>query len=166
MSTGQRLPSKVFVRMIGLIFWVLAPLALIAQQSNPAFVGSISIEGAPNAVLQGIPIRPGDPLTTEALHAAIQVLFDAGGYGRIDVDALEDSDGTTDLTFLVQEPYFLATVNLSPATLLERPLSNYLNLPHGERFSRTQLDEIVAAVTEQLELEGLLPGRGRTDLRV
>ena len=77
-----------------------------------------------------------------------------GGYGRINVDASESADGTTALTFLVEDPYFLATVILSPATLLERPLSNYLDLPHGQRFSRTQLDEIVTAVGEQLEREG------------
>ncbi len=142
------------MRMIRLISWVLFPLALAAQQPDPALVGTIAIEGAAETVLEVIPIRPGDLLTPEAIRASIQSLFDAGGYGRIDVDASEASDGTTALTFLVEEPYFLATVILSPSTLLERPLSNYLELPHGERFSRTQLDEIAAAVGEQLERQG------------
>ena len=140
--------------MICLISWVLFPLALAAQRPYAAPVGTIAIEGAPPTVLEAIPIRSGDILTAEAIHASIQALFDAGDYGHIDVDASETSDGTTALTFLVQEPYFLATVILSPATLLERPLSNYLDLPHGQRFSRTQLDEIVAAVGEQLKREG------------
>ena len=142
------------MRMIGLMSWVLFPLALAAQQPDPASVGTIAIEGAPRTLLEVIPIRSGDVLSGEAIHASIQALFDSGGYGRINVDASEAPDGTTALTFLVEEPYFLATVVLSPANLLERPLSNYLNLPHGERFSRTQLDEIVASVSEQLEREG------------
>ena len=142
------------MRMICLISWVLFPLALAAQQPYAAPVGTIAIEGAPPTVLEAIPIRSGDVLSAESIRASIQALFDVGGYGRINVDASETADGTTALTFLVEEPYFLATVILSPATLLERPLSNYLDLPHGQRFSRTQLDEIVTAVGEQLEREG------------
>ena len=154
LSIGEYFASKVFMRMISLISWLLFPLALGAQQPYPASVGSIAIEGAPETALEVLPIQSGDVLTAEAIRDSIQALFDAGGYGRIDVDASENSDGTTALTFLVEEPYFLATVILSPVTLLERSLSNYLDLPHGERFSRTQLDEIVAAVGEQLEREG------------
>jgi outer membrane protein insertion porin family len=142
------------MRMICLISWVLFPLALAAQQPYAAPVGTIAIEGASPTVLEAIPIRSGDVLSAESIRASIQALFDVGGYGRINVDASETADGTTALTFLVEEPYFLATVILSPATLLERPLSNYLDLPHGQRFSRTQLDEIVTAVGEQLEREG------------
>ena len=140
--------------MIGLISWVLFPLALAAQQPYPASVGTIAIEGAPRTLLEVIPIRSGDVLSGEAIHASIQALFDAGGYGRIEVDASQASDGTTALTFFVEDPYFLASVILSPAGLLERPLSNFMDLPYGERFSRTQLDEIAVAVGEQLEREG------------
>jgi outer membrane protein insertion porin family len=140
--------------MICLISWVLFPVALAAQQPYAAPVGTIAIEGAPQTVLEAIPIRSGDVLSAESIRASIQALFDVGGYGRINVEASETAGGTTALTFLVEEPYFLATVILSPATLLERPLSNYLDLPHGQRFSRSQLDEIVTAVGEQLEREG------------
>ncbi len=153
-SIGGWLPSNVLMRTICLITWVLVPLALAAQQPNPASVGAVHVEGAPESVLEVIPIRSGDILTAEALHASIQALYDTGGYGRINVDASPAPDGTTDLTFLVEEPYFLATVVLTPPNLLERPLSSYLDLPHGERFSRTQLDDIVAAVGEQLGREG------------
>ena len=117
-------------------------------------MGTIAIEGAPRTLLEVIPIRSGDVLSGEAIHASIQALFDAGGYGRIEVDASQASDGTTALTFFVEDPYFLASVILSPAGLLERPLSNFMDLPYGERFSRTQLDEIAVAVGEQLEREG------------
>ncbi len=142
------------MRIICLISCVLLPLALAAQQPDSTRVGTIAIEGAPESILEVIPLRSGDILTTELVRASIQALFDEGRYGHIEVDASESQDGTTSLTFLVEEPYFLATVILRPDTLLDRPLSNYLDLPYGERFSRTQLDEIVAAVGEQFGREG------------
>ena len=142
------------MRIIRLISCVLLPLALAAQQPDSTRVGTIAIEGAPESILEVIPLRSGDLLTTESVRASIQALFDEGRYGHIEVDASESPDGTTSLTFFVEEPYFLATVILRSATLLDRPLCNYLDLPYGERFSRTQLDEIVNAVGEQFGREG------------
>ena len=88
------------MRIICLISCVLLPLALAAQQPDSTRVGTIAIEGAPESILEVIPLRSGDILTTELIRASIQALFDEGRYGQIEVDASESQDGTTSLTFL------------------------------------------------------------------
>ena len=146
------------MRVIGLISLLSIPLALAAQQPYGIPIGEIRIEGDSEALLAVVPLHPGDILTSDAVRASIQALYDRGRYGRIDVDAVEAPDGVR-LTFLVQKPHFLATVRLRPQTLFERPISSYVDLPYGERFSRTTLDRIVAAVEEQLRAEGYFQAR-------
>ena len=137
-----------------LLFSAIVPLVLAAQQPYGLPVSRVDVEGAPDSVLEGVSILPGDILTREAVRQAIQAIFDEGAYGQIEVDARINADQTTRLTFLIQEPYFLAAVALNPETLLERPLSNYVDLPFGERISRNQVDGILEVVREQLRRIG------------
>ena len=155
------------MRVIGLIFLLFMPLARAVQQPYGAPIGEIRIEGDAEASLEVLPLQAEDTLTSEAVRASIQALYDSGRYGRIELDAVERADGALQITFLVQRPYFLATVRLNPETLFDRPISSYVDLPYGERFSRTTLlDRIVAAVEEQLRAEGYFQARVGSGLRV
>lgn len=142
------------MRVIRLIVPILLfSQALSAQVPYGVPVVSVAIQPEAPAVVDTVGIRPGDRLTPELLHDAIQSLYDAGGYGRIEVEAFPENDGTR-IEFTVEPPYFFATIRLEPERILQRPVSSYATLPYGQRFSRTQLDRIVEVVRAELEAEG------------
>ena len=146
---------KGLMRVISLIAFILLPMeAVPAPQHFGTEIRSIEIAGAPADALEAITLRPGDLLNPDAIRSSIQALYDAGQYGSIEVDATRTSDGGTKLTFIVSEPSFFSTIRVEPSDLLARPLSSYMALPYGERFSRTQMDLIVQTVGEQLRAEG------------
>ena len=147
------------MRVIGLIVPILlVPLGLGAQVPYGVPVTAIAIEGAPESVLEFLPIEPGDTLTPEAVRSAFQYLYQTGSYGQIELAAAAEANGTR-LTFSVTPPYFFATIRVRPERLLERPLSSYTALPYGERFSRNALDRIVDSLREQFEAEGYFETR-------
>ena len=148
------------MRVISLLTVILLPLTALAQQ--PYFgtrVSSVEITGAPAELVEGIPLGPDDIISPASVRAAIQALYEKGRYASIEVDATPAPDGGTRLSFRVRAPHFFSTIRLEPADLLERPLSSYLDLPYGERFSRTEVDRIVERISEQLRAEGYLQAR-------
>ncbi len=146
---------KGLMRVISLFALILFPAAALpAAQHFGTEIRSIEISGAPAEALDVIPMRSGDLVTPSAIRSSIQALYDAGQYGSIEVDATETADGGTKLTFIVSEPSFFSTIRIDPSDLLDRPLSSYMDLPYGERFSRTQLDRVVESVRRQLRSEG------------
>jgi outer membrane protein assembly factor BamA len=148
------------MRVAGLIpvLAILFTLALVptlrAQERLGTEVLSVEIEGAPGSMLEGLPVQSGTILTREVLRTAIQALYDRGGYGRIEVEGVALPGGGTRLIFHVDDPYFFGTVRIQPRGLLERPLSSYLTLPYGQRFSLGELDRIRIAVIAELASEG------------
>lgn len=141
--------------MIAVILAVATPTLSGAQDRFGTTVAGLEVDGAPDTVLEGdFPIVPGAVLTRQGIRAAIQTLYDRGGYSRIEVEARPVSDSSTEILFHLDDPYFFGTVRIEPRGLLERPLSGYLTLPYGQRFSRNRLDAIVEEVGGLLEAEG------------
>jgi outer membrane protein assembly complex protein YaeT len=142
------------MRVTSLLAFLLLPVAaLSAPQHFGAVIKSIEISGAPIEALTAIPLGPGNLLTASAIRASIQALYDTGQYASIAVDA-EPSDDGTELTFIVVAPSFFSTIRIDPDDVFERPLSSYVDLPYGERFSGSRLDLIVESVRQQLLAEG------------
>src|SRR5262245_49960033 len=134
-----------------LIFLLLFPaIAYAQQQFYGTRVGSLSLSGlSDQSDLQKIPLRPGDIITTENVRASIQALYDTGKYAYIEVDARTQPTGTH-LEFRVRPFFFFSTIRLSPEELLERPLSSFLRLPYGERFSQSVVDRIASQTLDLL----------------
>ena len=100
-----------------------------------------------------ISLRVGDVIRPENVRAAIQALFDTGRYRTVEVDAVAADNGTA-LTFNVTPHYFFGKLTLIPESLLERPLSTLVRVPVGQKYSETQVQEIVAATKQILEEAG------------
>ena len=110
-------------------------------------------EGADPSDLDRISLRAGDVIRPENVRAAIQALFDTGRYRTVEVDAVSADNGTA-LTFNVTPHYFFGKLTLIPESLLERPLSTLVRVPVGQKYSETQVQEIVAATKQILEEAG------------
>jgi outer membrane protein insertion porin family len=142
------------MKVQGLILGVLLPV-FAQQQYYGTRLSSLALSGSDSqADLQVIPLHPGDILTPENVRDAIQALYQTGHYGPIEVDASPAPDGGTALTFRVRPNFFFSTFRLDPEDLLERPLSGYLRLPFGEKFSNSAVDRVVQETTELLKSEG------------
>src|SRR5262245_3562865 len=120
-----------------LIFLLLFPTFSFGQQQfYGTRVSSLSFSGpATESDLQLIPLPVGDAIIPENVRASIQALHDTGRYSYIAVDAVPEGTGTR-LTFVVRAVYFFSTFVLQPDNLLDRPISGFLRLPYGERFSQ------------------------------
>ncbi len=138
------------IRIIALVSW--SSLAAAAQVPYDTRVASIEVRGGDPDAADALSLRTGDRLTPAALRQAIQSLYQAAGYGRIEVRA-ESGPAGTRLVFEVEPPYFFATIRLEPETVLERAVSSYVTLPYGRRFSRNEVDRIVDGI--RAELQGL-----------
>lgn len=137
--------------LVSLLFLVVPTLSAQDRFGEP--VVSLRIEGGPASVLEDLPIGPGTRLTRRGLREAMQTLYDRGGYSEIEVEAVDAPGGVT-LVFHVDAPYFFSTVRVEPRRVLERSLSSYINLPYGQRFSVTRLEQITEEVRGRLEAEG------------
>ena len=138
------------IRIVALVSW--SSFAAAAQVPYDTRVTSIQVRGGGPDAADALSLRTGDRLTPVALRQAIQSLYSAAGYGRIEVRAESDPAGTR-LVFEVDPPYFFATIRLEPETVLDRSVSSYVSLPYGRRFSRNEVDRIVSGV--RAELQGL-----------
>jgi outer membrane protein assembly factor BamA len=126
-----------------------------APQNYGTQATAIALEGAPagTADLQLIPLRTGNLITTENIRASIQALYDTGRYAYIEVDATP-ADGGTRLTFRVRPHYFFSSFRLEPDDILERPISGYMRIPVGEKFSRSNVERIVEQVDRLIDGQG------------
>src|SRR5262245_14084470 len=143
------------MKVPGLILGLLLPWFVQAQQQYYGTrVSSLALSGAQSqADLQNVPIHVGDLLTPENVRASIQALYNTGRYSSVEADASTTPDGTS-LTFRVRPNFFFSTFQIEPDNLLERPLSSYLRLPYGEKFTTSAVDRVVQGTTDQLTSEG------------
>ena len=143
------------MKVPGLILGLLLPWFVQAQQQYYGTrVSSLALSGAQSqADLQIVPIHVGDLLTPENVRASIQALYNTGRYSSVEADASATPDGTS-LTFRVRPNFFFSTFQIEPDNLLERPLSSYIRLPYGEKFTTTAVDRVVQGTTDQLTSEG------------
>src|SRR6476646_3733739 len=140
----------------GLILGLLLPcIALAELQYYGTQVSTLALSGADSqADLELVPIHPGDTLTVENVRASIQALYDTGRYSYVEVDATFAGGSGTALTFRVKPNSFFSTFRLEPDNLLERPLSSYVRLPFGDKFTAARLDEIAEQTTDLLNTDG------------
>src|SRR5437773_7991777 len=125
------------MKVQGLILVLLLPWFAYAQQQNyGSRVAGLALSGSEfQTDIEKLPIHVGDTITVENVRASIQALYDTGHYSYIEVDAAPTGNDATNLTFRVRPVLFFSTIRLDPEDVLERPLSTYSRLPHGERFS-------------------------------
>src|SRR6185436_16523255 len=138
-----------------LIFLLLFPSFSFGQQQfYGTRVTSLSLSGpSTESDLQLLPIHVGDVITNDNVRASIQALHDTGRYSYIAVDATPEASGTK-LTFIVRPVYFFSTFLLEPDDLINRPISGFLRLPYGERFSQNVADRIASDTADLLHSEG------------
>jgi outer membrane protein assembly complex protein YaeT len=145
------------MKVRAVILVLLVPWLVHAQQ---AYYGTrlakVELSGSETpADLQVVPIHPGDVLTPENVRQSIQALYNTGHYSYVEVDADPAGGGVgTDLTFRVRPNFFFSTIRLQPENLLERPLSGYLRLPYGEKYSTSTVNNLVQDSLELLNTEG------------
>jgi len=138
-----------------LILLMLPVIAASQQQYFGTTASSVRLSGeADPADLQRLAIRAGDVITTENIRASIQALYDTGRYRYVEVAAEPAPGGGTQLDFRVQAHFFFSTFRMVPEDLLERPLSAYVRIPVGERYSTAVVDRIGAELSRLLEDEG------------
>src|SRR5580692_2677311 len=144
------------MKVRGLILVLLFPWFVQAQQqyygtrlSTSTLAGVESQDD-----LQALPIHSGDILSAENVRASIQALYDSGHYSTIEVDAAADANGGTALTFRVRSNYFFSTFRIDPANILDRPLSGYIRLPVGDKFTTAAIDRVVVDTNNLLKSEG------------
>jgi len=126
---------------------------------------AVELTGTPTqSDLQLIPIHTGDVITPDNVRASIQALYDTHRYHNIEVDAEPSGTGTA-LTFRVQPYFFFSTFRLEPSNLLDRSISGFVRLPHGDRFSQTTVDRIVDDTTNLLKTEGYFDATVSADVR-
>src|SRR3954453_6738026 len=132
------------MKVQGLILGLLLPCIALAQlQYYGTRVSSLALAGAESqADLELLPIHPGDTLSVENVRAAIQALYDTGRYSQVEVDATPTDKSATSLIFRVRPNSFFSTFRLEPEDLIDRPLSSYVRLPFGEKFTTPRLDEV------------------------
>ena len=140
-------------RLFFLMLLSVPTLAFAQQQYYGTIASGIRVEGADPADRDRISLRAGDVIRPENVRAAIQALFDTGRYRSVEVDAVSADNGTA-LTFNVTPHYFFGTFTLIPESLLGRPLSTLVRVPVGQKYSETQVQEIVAATKQILEEAG------------
>jgi outer membrane protein insertion porin family len=137
------------------IFLLLFPSTTLGQeQYYGSRVAELALSGVSNeSDLQRIPLHIGDTITPQNVRASIQALYDTGQYAYIEVEASRVADGVL-LTFQVRPHYFFSTIRLEPDNLLDRPISGFIRLPVGEKYSRTELDRIATETSDILTNEG------------
>src|SRR5260370_16506777 len=106
-------------------------------------VANLVLSGAESQKdLEVLPLHSGDLITPENVRSSIQALYNTGHYRDIEVNATPAAGGGTDLTFQVRPNFFFSTLRMEPENLLERPLSAYLHLPYGDKFSTSAIDKL------------------------
>ena len=144
------------MKVQGLILVLLFPWFVQAQQLYYGTrLSTFTLTGAESQDdLQVLPIHDGDIITAENIRASIQALYESGHYSSIEVDAAPAPNGTTSLTFRVRPNYFFSTFRIDPPNILDRPLSGYIRLPVGDKFTETALDQVVEDTKNLLKSEG------------
>ena len=139
-----------------LILGLLLPWFVQAQQQYYGTkLSGLALSGTESQTdLEKLPLHPGDVLTAENLRVSIQALYATGRYRYVQVDAVQNPDGSTSLTFQVRPNSFFSTFRLEPENLLDRSLSSYFRLPFGDKFSTSTVERIAQDTVNLLKSEG------------
>jgi outer membrane protein assembly complex protein YaeT len=144
------------MKVQALILILLVPWLVDAQQQYYGTrLSKLELSGSDTpADIQSLPIHAGDVLTPENIRSSIQTLYNTAHYSYVEVDAEPSAGGGTDLTFRVRPNFFFSTIRLEPENLLDRPLSGYIRLPYGEKYSTSAVNNLVQDTTDLLKSEG------------
>ncbi len=144
------------MKVQGLMLVLLIPWVVHAeQQYYGTRVSRLALSGSEfPADIEKVPLHTGDVITTDNVRSSIQTLYDTGHYSYIEVDATPAGEGSTNLDFKVRANMFFSTVQLDPEDLLDRPLSTYLRVPYGDKFSKAKVDNLVQDATDLIKSDG------------
>ena len=106
-------------------------------------------------MIAATPLKPAEPLTAQALHDAIQILFATGRFSDIQAEA-ERFDSGVRLRFLTVANYFVGQVTVEGVT--SNPTPNQLitatRLQLGELYTPEKLERAVANMQRVLQDNG------------
>ena len=110
----------------------------------------------PEKLLSALPIKVGDTLTSQNLHASIQSLYGTGRFLRIDVAATRVSGDQIALSFLADPNYFIGSVSIEgdPKPPSATQLANATKLELGQLFDEPALTQAIERIKTVLEDNG------------
>jgi outer membrane protein insertion porin family len=107
-------------------------------------------------LLASTPLKIGEPLTRENLHAAMQALFATGRFADIQAEADRTDTAGVRLRFLTIANYFVGMLTMEGVS--SNPSANQLasasRLQLGELYTREKLDRALAGIQRVLEDNG------------
>jgi len=103
-----------------------------------------------------IPLKDGEILTSQNLHAGIQALYATGRFANIEVTAVKTPDGGVALAFVTEPNFFVGSVNVQgePRPPSANQLANATKLELGELFDRSVLSQAIDRLKRVLEDNG------------
>ncbi len=118
--------------------------------------GSTRMASESDKLMAAVPLKDGDVLTSQKLHAAIQALYATGKFANIEVLASRLSQGQLGLTFLTQANFFVGSINVTgePKPPSANQLANATKLGLGELFDPTGLHLSIERMKNVLEDNG------------
>ena len=108
------------------------------------------------ALLAATPLKVGEPLTRDALHDAMQVLFSTGRFSDIQAEADRAETTGVRLRFLTVANFFVGMVTIEGVST--NPSANQVvsatRLQLGELYSQEKLDRALAGIQRVMEESG------------
>ncbi len=108
------------------------------------------------SLLAATPLKVGEPLTRDALHDAMQVLFSTGRFSDIQAEADRAETTGVRLRFLTVANFFVGMVTIEGVSA--NPSANQLvsatRLQLGELYSQEKLDRALAGIQRVMEENG------------
>ena len=144
------------------------PLSAPAQEPGPPVVERIAVEvdGRPGeaALLDLIPVKPGDPFSAMAVDQAVKVIFRTGLFS--DVRVLRSGDERVELTFVLVRNLFVDDVKFRGARVPSARLMDGLtSLRPGSVYSEDRLPAAIEDVRKVLRGEGLFDADVEVEVR-
>ncbi len=118
-------------------------------------------------LMELIPLRPGEPLSSSNLRAAIQTLYQTGEYADIAVDATLTDSGVI-LKFLTKPSYFIGQVNVAgvPEPPNEGQLVVATKLVFGAPYSPEEVKLAVDRLSDVVKRNGFYNANVLSNTRV
>jgi outer membrane protein insertion porin family len=106
-------------------------------------------------MIAATPLKPGEPLTRQALHDAIQALFASGRFADIQAEAERSDNGVT-VRFVTASNYFVGLVAVDGVTTDPTPnqLITASRLKLGELYTQEKLEHATENIRRVLEENG------------
>src|SRR6185312_15323368 len=118
--------------------------------------GSTRMASESDKLMAAVPLKDGDVLTSQKLHAAIQALYATGKFSNIEVLASRLSQEQLALTFLTQANFFVGSISVTgePKPPTANQLANATKLGLGELFDPAALPLSIERMKNVLEDNG------------